>query len=186
MNKLTLMVICCALLIVPSIAQVSPSCASCSPVGTWYGGGDYKYIITITPIGGSRFTITSEAAYSQAAFGYTGWTSWSGELVKTKNGHYVAQEISMYTTSPAMQPPPNSLELDAVRGWMEFINCDNIKFSYDFFGAYFDLGKVPFVDSPDLNYLPPGGITETYSRMPGRCPACALPATPAKQLRQAH
>jgi len=185
MNK-ALFVICCALLGIPSLAQELQSRNNCSPVGTWYGGGDYKYIITIAPTTGDRFAIKSEAVYSQAAWGYTAWTSWSGELVKLNNGRYVAQEISMYTTSSLTQPPANAFELDAVRGWMEFIGCSTIKFSYDFFGAYFDLNKVPFVDPPDFNYLPPGGISETYSRMPTKCPACGLAVAPAKPLRQAH
>jgi hypothetical protein len=92
----------------------------------------------------------------------------------------------MYTTSFEMQPPLNSFELDGVRGWMEFIDCNHVKFSYDFFAAYFDLNRVPFVDLPDLNYLPSGGITETYTRMPSRCPACSFAAAPAKQPQQAH
>ena len=167
------------------LAVPGASANVCSPTGTWYGGGDYKYLITITPITVNKFAITSEGVYSQAAYGYTGWTSWSGEL-KLQHGRYVAQSLSMYTTSPEMQPPINSLELDAVRGWMEFIDCNQIKFSYDFFGAYFDLNKVPFVDPVDLNYLPPGGISETYHRIPAKCPACtgSTAATLQPQLKR--
>lgn len=181
MNKTMLLIICCALLVIPSLAQNSNSC---SPTGTWYGGSDYKYLVTITPITGQRFAIRYEAVYSNAAFGYAAWTSWSGELVRVKNKRYVAQAISMYTTSPDLQPPPNSFELDGVRGWAEFTGCDNLKFDYDFYGAYFDLNKIPFVDPPDLNYLPPGGIIETYRRMPITCPACSLALSPTTQLRQ--
>ena len=50
--------------------------------------------------------------------------------------------------------------------WMEFIDCDNAKFIYDFFGAYFDLNKVPFVDQPDLNYLPVAALTPTAGCRP--------------------
>lgn len=183
MNKI-LLVICCVLICIPSLAKDPRNHDNCSPVGTWYGGSDYKYLITIVPSTGNHFAISSEAVYSQAAWGYTAWTSWSGELVKLNDGRYLAQEISMYTNNTEMQPPPNAFELDAVRGWMEFIDCGTIKFSYDFFGAYFDLNREPFIDPPDVNYLPPGGISETYSRMPTKCPVCGLAAASAKQARQ--
>lgn len=186
MSKLRLLIICISVLVLPSLAQNSLVHKTCSPAGTWYGGSDYKYLTTITPIEGNTFAIRGEAVYSQGAWGYTGWTSWSGELVKTKDGRYVDHSISMYTTSFEMQPPVGSFELDAVRGWMEFLNCDTIQFTYDFFGAYFDLNKLPFVDLPDLNYLPPGGITESYSRMRTKCPACEVPVADGKQPRQRH
>ena len=181
MNRMMLLIMCCALLVVPSLAQNS---SACSPTGTWYGGSDYKYMLTITPITGERFSTRYEAVYNNAAWGYAAWTSWSGELGRVSAKRYVGQATSMYTTSPEPQPPPASFELDAVRAWMEFTDCDNIKLSYDFFGAYFDLNKVPFVDPPDLNYLPPGGIVETYHRVPTTCPACSLAAAPTMQLRQ--
>ncbi len=186
MIRTKLVVIICTFLAISSWARSPQNHGSCSPMGTWYGGGDYKYVITILPATGNRFPMTSEGVYSQAAFGYTAWTSWTGELVKLSHGLYVAQEISMYTTSPEMQPPSNSVELDAVRGWMEFIDCNTVKFSYDFFGAYFDLNKIPFVDPVDLNYLPPGGITETYRRMPGKCPACTNAGAGIAQSRPSH
>lgn len=184
MNRTRLLIVCCGLLVVPGLAQNPQNHKSCSPVGTWYGGGDYKYVITIAPVTGNTFTITSEGVYSQAAFGYTAWTSWSGQLLSLKDGRYLAHEVSMYTTSPEIQPPTNSIELDAVRGWMTFIDCANIQFSYDFFGAYFDLNKVPFVDPVDLSYLPPGGLIETYHRMPTKCPACGFASTVTSHLQQ--
>lgn len=182
-----LLIVCCVLLVIPSSAQNlqnQQNHKNCSPVGTWYGGGDYKYVITITPATGDRFPMSSEGVYSQAAFGYTAWTSWRGELTRLGDGRYVAHEISMYTSSPEIQPPANSIELDAVRGWMTFIDCQNIQFTYDLFGAYFDLNKVPFVDPIDFSYLPPGGITETYRRMPTKCPACSFASAANSRLQQ--
>lgn len=186
MKTISVLIICCALMAMPAFAQSVPNPNACSPVGTWYGGGDYKYMITISPTVGGSFAITSEAVYSNVAWGYAAWTSWSGQLINVSLRRYVAQEISMYTTSTAPQPPPDSFEVDGVRGWMEFVDCDNIKFSYDFFGAYFDMNKVPFVDPPDVSYLPPGGIVETYRRMTNTCPACSLPTAPTKLLHRKH
>ena len=183
MNKARLLIIACALLVLPSFAQNSPTC---SLAGTWYGGSDYKYISTITPTTGQTFAITSDPVFDNASFGYKGWTSWSGQIIRTRAGRYVTQVIGMFTTSSELPPPANSYELDGARAWVQFIDCDHLQFSYDFFGAYFDLNKVPFVDPPDLNYLPPGGIVETYHRMHITCPACNLVAAPATHLRHRH
>ena len=170
--KQLMLILCFAGLSVSSFAGNS---SGCSPTGTWFGGGDYKYILTITPITGQRFAMRGEGAFDNATLGYKAWTSFSNQLAKLEDGRYVGYGIGMFTTSSELPPPLNSLELDGIRGWMEFIDCDNIKFTYDFFAAYFDLNKVPFVDQPDLSYLPPGGITETYRRMPTNCLVCETP-----------
>ncbi len=170
-----ILILCLGVLSVSSFAADAPAC---SPSGIWYGGGDYKYVMTITPITGQTFATRGEGAFDNSALGYKGWTSFSGQLIKQKDGQYLTQGIGMFTTSSELPPPSNSLELDGIRGWMEFADCDHIKFTYDFFGAYFDLNKVPFIDLPDVSYLPPGGISETYHRMPTTCPACQAAATP--------
>ena len=182
MNRTMLLIICCAALLVPSSAQIS---STCSIAGTWYGGSDYKYISTITPINGQTFTITSDPVFDNASFGYKAWTPWSGVIIRTTANRYVAQVIGMFTTSSELPPPANSYEIDGARAWVQLIDCDHLQFTYDFFGAYFDLNKEPFVDHPDLNYLPPGGIVETYHRMPSSCPACRLSGAPMV-LRQKH
>lgn len=181
--KQLLLILCLACLNVPSFAGNS---SACSPTGTWYGGGDFKYILTITPVTGQRFAMRGEGAFDNAALGYKGWTSFSNQLGKLEDDRYVSYGIGMFTTSSELPPPLISLELDGIRGWMEFIDCDNIKFTYDFFAAYFDLNKVPFVDQPDLNYLPPGGITETYRRMPTTCSVCEAPQKPFVVGRNRH
>jgi len=179
MNR-KLLIICCLLLVLPGFAQNSPAC---SLAGTWYGGSDYKYISTITPITGQTFAITSDPVFDNASFGYKAWTPWSGEIIRTTARRYVTQVVGMFTTSSELPPPANSYELDGARAWVEFIDCDHLQFSYDFFGAYLDLNKVPFIDPPDLNYLPPGGIIETYQRILTTCSACSLAAAPSSQLR---
>ena len=171
MSRIKLLIICCcALLVIPSFAQ-TPN--NCSRIGTWYGGSDYKYLMTITPITGEGFAVRHEAVYDNAVWGYKAWTSWSGELSRLKNGRYAGQSISLYTTSPDPQPPPSSFELDAVRFWDEFVDCNTIKLTIDFYVAYFDLNRIPFVDSPDLSYLPPGG---TIVKITIACQPHAQPA----------
>ena len=172
-----------------SISSASQTARSCSPVGVWYGGSDYPYMLTITPVAsatgpiwGETFAIRYEAVYDNSSFGYRAWTSWSGQLSRLKNGRYVGQAIARLTTSSELPPPSNTLELDAVRMWDRFIDCNTIQSTIDFFGAYLDTNKVPFVDPPDINYLPPGGIVEVYHRVPTACSACSLTGASASPL----
>ncbi len=167
--KQLVLILCLVFLSVASFAGNSPAC---SPTGTWYGGGVTKYILTITPITGERFAIRYEPVYSLVGLGKAAWTSVPGQLKRVEGNRYVGQAIIMSTTSSALPPPEDSYELDAVRSWMVFTNCDDIQLTYDFWGGYFGLNKVPFVDPPDVIYLPPGGFIETYHRMPTTCPAC--------------
>ncbi len=170
-----LLVICCVFLSVFSVAQNS---ASCSPVGTWYGGGDVKYLATITPITGDRFSAKFELVATPQTVGLSAWTSWSGEFSKAAAGRYVVQYVSMYTNSTAFPPPGDSYELDAVHGSMAFSDCDNITITYDFYGVYFDLSNIPFVDQPAFGGdIPAPGLVETYRRVPNSCPVCGSSVT---------
>lgn len=170
-----------------SISSFAHDTKSCSPTGVWYGGSDYKYLLTITPITEDRFTIRYEPVFANATFGYSAWTSWPGELKRQRNGHYVGQIVSMYTISSELPPPETSYELDAVRESVEFIDCDNLKATIYFFGAYLDLSKVPFRDAPDFSYLAPGETAvETYRRVPTNCTVCDSFTTPSLTARMKH
>ena len=168
--KRVLLIVCCILIIAPLLAQ---SQNTCSPVGTWYGGSDVKYLFTITAITGEKFATRAEVVGNVASAGAPGWTSWSGELVRISGNRYLGQYISMYTSSPEFPPPADSFEVDAARGYLSFVNCDNIKIEYDFYLVYFDLSKIVFVDQPDVTIDITGSV-ETYHRMPMGCPACKL------------
>ncbi len=171
MRKIVFLAALFVVMIVPAFAQ---NLSSCSIVGTWYGGSEYKYLITYTPINGGRFSISGTADFSWEPFGFKVATSFQGELDKLSDGRYLGQIIQLYTTSSDVPPPENSDGLNAARLWLEFTgDCNHMTQTIDFFAAYFDLNKLPFVDLPDYYYLPPGGkIIETYTRMPMTCPAC--------------
>ncbi len=174
-------IICCAFLSVSTFAQTR---SACSPIGTWYGGSnDVKALMTIAPITGAKFTIRAEIVGDVAAAGAPAWTSWTGQLVRSDANRYVSHEISMYTSSPTFPPAPDSYELDGVRGYLSFTDCNNIRFTYDFYGVYFDLNKVPFVDSPDIN-VDMSGSLETYRRVPTACPVCGGVVSSASGLRK--
>ena len=159
------------------------SLPGCSPVGTWYGGSDTKYLLTVTPITGERFAVRAEAVMDVASVGDPAWTSWSGQFLRVAPNRYVGQYISMYTTSMDVPPPPESYELDGVRGYLSFTDCDNVKINYERYLIYFDLTKVAFVDAPDLMF-DITELVENYRRMPMTCPACTEFAMPANHMRQ--
>ncbi len=177
-------VLCCVFLSVICIAQ-NP--AACSPVGTWYGGADVKYLATITPITGETFSARFELVAPLQSVGYSAWTSWSGQFSRATARRYVVQYVSMYTTSSAFPPLENSYELDAVHGSMEFDGCDKFAITYDFYGIYFDLNKVPFVAQPDLGGdIPAPGIVETYHRVPNTCTVCGSSVTTSLHGHKKH
>ncbi len=170
----------CLVATITSVAQntsgifVNP--AVCSPAGTWYGGGEAKYLLTIVPAGQDTFTLNAQVVMALSYAGLAGWTTWSGELRKVKANYYVGHYVSLYTNSNAIPPDAGAYEMDAARGWLKFSNCNNFEIDYDFYGVYFDLTKVPFVDTPDFNAG--GGAVEHYTRMPSQCPVCGLMPKP--------
>jgi hypothetical protein len=163
----------------------SQGLAACSPVGTWYGGSDVKYLLTITPITGDTFAVRAEVVLALGNVGIPAWTSWSGQFRKVNPNLYVGHYMSMYTGSTEVPPSSNSYEMDAVRGWMKFTDCQNISISYDYYGVYFDLGKVPFVDAPDVP-VDVNGLVESYHRMPTNCTDCDPPDKYFKHQRPKH
>jgi len=105
-------------------------------------GAITKYVNPITPLAVNKFSIRGEEAYSQLAWGYPGWTSFSGELIRLKDGHNVSYGVALYTTSPVLQPPPNSFRTRRRAGVDGICRLQHLKFSYDFSGAYFDPNQV--------------------------------------------
>ena len=143
---------------------------ACSMAGTWYGGGDVaKYMTHIYPAAGNDFRILGEGAFSQVTLGFPVMTSYGGSIIKNQHG-YEAYSIGMVndtTNFPAPTP-----QVFAVHAAVRLIDCDTLRFDYDFFGAYlWNSNKIPFVDKPDYVVVPPP-FSETYRRMPTRCPQC--------------
>jgi hypothetical protein len=92
-------------------------------------------------------------------------------MVKTSS---INSDWNKPTTSHDIQPPPDSFELDVVHAWIKLTHCNRIEITYDLFGGYFDLSKKPFIDPLDINYLPSGGLVETYDHMPTKCQICGF------------
>lgn len=184
-TKIQAIMIMCSVFL--SISCVAQNPASCSPVGTWYGGAEVKYLATIIPVTGETFSARFEVVAPLQSIGYSAWTSWSGQFSRAKAGRYIVQYVSMYTNSSAFPPLENSYELDAVHGSMEFNGCDNFTITYDFYGVYFDLNKVPFVGQPAFGGdIPAPGIVETYHRVPNTCPVCGSSVTTSVHGHKKH
>ena len=130
MNKAMVIIVSCALLVIPSLAQNVLNLNNCSPVGTWYGGSDVKYQLIITPITGERFAIWGTVVAAIGNLGYPGWSPWAGEMTKTKSGRYVFQEIALYTTAPIFRL--RSIRLSWMRCTVGGISPTAIPSSSDF------------------------------------------------------
>ena len=137
---------------------------SCSMAGTWYGGGnEVKYLMSIFPGPGSDFTTIGDGAYSLSALGFPVKTAWMGSLVKDR-GVYENYAIGMVNDNTGFPAP--TPQVWAVHATVRLIDCDTLRFDYDFFGAYlWASDKTPFLDLPDYVVVPPP-FSETYRRMP--------------------
>jgi len=157
-------------LAVPGFAQTAGK--GCEISGTWYGGSEWKYQMTVTPIQGNRYSVVFQPLYDNKAFGYVVWTNWTGEIVVRPGNVLEAYTMSMYQTDAGAPPDVNQMETDIARGRIEFIDCNTLTQTIDVYAAYSG-PKRPFTDPPDWHYLTPGEtLTETYSRMPTTCPVC--------------
>lgn len=155
---------------VPGMAQGFGE--TCTPSGTWYGGGDTsaKYVLTVIPMLPGHYLLRYDEGFTPAI---PKLSEWSGELVWGKDGVYLGQIIALANPSniPPNQGGPNP-QIWAVREHVRLTDCSTLEAEIDFFGVY-AWGKTPFVDAPDASRLPPTGvIKETYQRMPHQCPVC--------------
>lgn len=144
----------------------------CSPAGTWRGGssldpaGDpyddlgVRYVLTVVPIEDGRFSVLWEGSYVTPP-GYARMTQYSGELVRKSDGQYECIGMAYFNTSSTF--PPDSLpQVWVIHGYMEELDCDKVKFTWDTFNVY-DWHSEPFVDAPLFQpaELP---IVEIYKR----------------------
>jgi hypothetical protein len=169
------------LMVAPHFAQDNSD--QCTPAGTWWGGSSnpanagFKYMMTIFPSGEGKYVVFIQAAYSLETIGepvQMAWTgelvigepvqmAWTGELVKIKQNQEVYEIRAMSLTNSDAGFPPNALPyIYAIRGTIKIRNCNTIKVTIDFFGFY-QWGKEPFIDAPDMAFPTP--IKETYTRM---------------------
>jgi hypothetical protein len=164
----------------PSFARQEPA-KECSPVGAWYGGSIVAYHMTIIPtVPAGHYIMFAEGMYKDSVMN----SVYTGEVVKNGN-LYQGSIMQLATSDPDfLNPPPIGKLPDINAGWtsMEMLDCNTIRNTLPFFGAYFatniwqpgivwkTAGKVPMVDAPDVDLLDlfNGGkpIVETYHRLP--------------------
>jgi hypothetical protein len=165
-------------LLAPVVSAAQAAKPECSPVGTWYGGGDgtIKYIAVVTPLTGNRFQVIFHGATDATAIGFPVNTITPGEFRKEKQGEwdYVGTAMMLMGTSTSM-PPASNPDIWVVRYRVRLEACDTLKVQHDLFGGYhWDSPSKPLIDLPDY-LIAPTPIDETYTRLPIDCPACTVP-----------
>ncbi len=168
-HKRTILLFLLSLIVVTAWASgIGP----CAPAGTWRGGSSYdpagdpyddlgvRYVMTVVPIERGRFSVLWEGSYVTPPE-YARMTQYSGELVKKSGGGYKCIGMAYFNKSSVF--PPDSLpQVWIVRGYMEVLDCDTVKVTWDTFDV-FDWHSEPFVDPP-LFQPAPTPIVEIYKR----------------------
>jgi hypothetical protein len=138
--------------------------SECSPAGTWYGGSSgAKYHYNFVPGEAGRFFLTAEGAYSPDLLGAALLTTFTGELEKKSDENYEIRVMAL-----SRKDPTDSEELPVIVagiGDVQLEGCDKMTITYNF-GAFYEWGKVPFVDEPLSMFITednPG--VETLDRM---------------------
>lgn len=155
--------------------------ASCSLAGTWFGGSDpsYSYLQSFTPTAQDRYFNVAELAgagvLDPSVWGYMWTTAWNGEAVKSGPNRYEAWGIQYLIWDPAAAAAAgvdgSSPELDVVHSTLQFVDCNTLISTIDYYGGYFafdNATETPFVTPLEVNWLEVYGVTtivETYHRM---------------------
>jgi len=171
---------------VPCVAQGFGN--SCDVTGTWYGGSEYQYLWTFTPMAAGRYYSITQPGFDNRPFGYVAWTNWTGEIVKTGARTYDSSGMSYWIWDQAAAEAfmaqtgitfdAGLPEVDIVHSRIRLIDCNTFTSTIDVYAGYFSFTpeKRPFVDTPDIDWLqilyPGVTLVETYHRMPATCPIC--------------
>lgn len=145
--------------------------SDCTLAGTWYGGSynpdhaGFKYQYTFFRVNADRFILIADPAYNPDSLGAAVLTTFTGELVKKSDKNYEIRLIALSTKDPT-HPPEELPVIIAGRADVQLDSCDQMTITYTF-GAFYEWGKVPFVDDPLLiNITEDKPIVETLNRMP--------------------
>jgi hypothetical protein len=165
-----------------NVSSPSANPANCNLAGTWYGGSDpaYSYLWSFVPSAQGRFFSTAELAgagvVDPSVWGYIWTTAWNGETVKSGPATYESWSIQYLIWDPAAAAEAgvdsSSPELDVVHSTMQFLDCNTLISTVDYYGGYFAFDsatETPFITPVDVDWLDVYGVTtlvETYHRMP--------------------
>ncbi len=140
----------------------------CNPAGTWYGGSaPFKYLLTIIPTEGNRYTVMYDSTYSLAAsaFGFAVSTRYTGELIR-KADHLELNAMAIHSTSGTAPVNPSTLHIWAIKQTGGFTDCDTLQMTDDLAAGYlWTSNKVPLKDAADYVILS-SPLVETYHRLP--------------------
>ncbi len=138
----------------------------CNPAGTWYGGSAlFKYLLTIIPTEGNRYTVIYDGTYSLAASGYAVSTRYTGELIR-KGESLKLNAMAIHNQSGIVPVSPSTLHIWAITQTGGFTDCDTLQMTDDAAVGYlWTSNKVPLKDAPDWVILS-SPLVETYHRLP--------------------
>ncbi len=140
----------------------------CNPAGTWYGGSTpFKYLLTIIPTEGNRYSVTYDSTYSLAAsaFGFAVSTRYTGELIR-KADQLKLNAMAIHNLNGTAPVNPSTLHIWAITQTGGFTDCDTLQMTDDFAAGYlWASNKVPLKDVPDYLILS-SPLVETYHRLP--------------------
>jgi hypothetical protein len=147
----------------PAIAQRSGN--ECNLAGTWYGGSDFKYQLTIIPTGDSRYAVTYDPVYTLDLYGFPYNTKYTGLMIR-KDRKLTLNAMSILNMDNTLVPPDVSkLNIWAIQQRGTIVNCNTLELVDVFAGGYYWANdKVPLKDPPD--YPLPPTAPETYHRLP--------------------
>ena len=137
----------------------------CDVAGTWYGGSDFKYLITIIPTSWNHYTVIYDPTYTLDLYGFPYNTKYTGEMIRKGNNLKVNAMNILNMDSTIIPPDVSKLNIWAIMQTGKLIDCDTLQITDVFAGGYYwTSNKVPLKDPPDYP-LPATGV-ETYKRLP--------------------
>lgn len=140
--------------------------SECNPAGTWYGGSiPFKYLLTIIPTEGNRYTVVYDSTYSLTAAGFAVSTRYTGELIRRADDLKL-NAMAIHNTSSTYPVNPSTLQIWAIAQTGKFTDCDTLQMTDDVAAAYlWTSNKIPLKDAPDYLILS-SPLIETYHRLP--------------------
>ncbi|HET7209254.1 MAG TPA: hypothetical protein VFI95_21940 [Terriglobales bacterium] len=137
----------------------------CNLAGTWYGGSDFKYQLTIIPAGDNRYAVIYDPVYTLDLYNFPYNTKYTGVMVR-KDRKLTLKAMSILNMDNRLVPPNvSNLNIWAIQQSGNLVNCNTLELVDVFAGGYFwTSDKIPLKDTAD--YPLPATATETYHRLP--------------------
>jgi hypothetical protein len=172
----TTLIVAVAVCAVASLAMAQENAVlhdrACTPAGTWVGGsGASMYLMHLVPVTPWRYVSEAQGSYLPSETFNAVASTWVGETHRYPQGQWGGWAVQVASASGVLFPDPADITIGAVRSTNEFVDCDTMVVTIDFFEIYYwnsiygaDPTKELLVDPGDIP-APPTPIVETYHRV---------------------